>query len=64
MNRIIGGICGSWRRAARIGADTRGTTAVEYALMAGGIALAVISTVFTLGDQVKVNLYDKLATLF
>ena len=44
--------------------DDRGATAIEYALMASGIALAIMSTVWSLGDSVKTNLYDKLATMF
>jgi len=45
-------------------ADRRGATAIEYALMASGISLAIISTVWTLGTSVKANLYDKLAAMF
>lgn len=45
-------------------ADPRGATAIEYALMASGISLAIISTVWTLGTSVKANLYDKLAAMF
>ena len=45
-------------------ANARGATAIEYALMASGIALAIMSTIWTLGDSVKANLYDKLATMF
>jgi Flp pilus assembly pilin Flp len=44
--------------------DVSGTTAIEYALMAGGIGLAIISTVFTVGDEVRANFYDKLLGLF
>jgi pilus assembly protein Flp/PilA len=57
--------------ASRISAHLRGfapnasgATAIEYALMASGIALAIMSTIWTLGDSVKANLYDKLATMF
>ena len=45
-------------------AHERGATAIEYALMASGIALAIMSTVWGLGDSVRTNLYDKLAALF
>ena len=45
-------------------ANESGATAIEYALMASGIALAIMSTIWTLGDSVKANLYDKLATMF
>jgi pilus assembly protein Flp/PilA len=44
--------------------NQRGATAIEYALMASGISLAIMSTIWSLGDSVKANLYDKLATLF
>jgi pilus assembly protein Flp/PilA len=43
--------------------DERGTTAIEYAIMASGIALAIISTVFSLGTSVT-NLYDKIVAMF
>ena len=45
-------------------ANERGTTALEYALIASGISLAIMSTIWTLGGSVKTNLYDKLATMF
>ena len=45
-------------------ADNRGATAIEYALMASGIALAIMSTIWTLGASVKTNLYDKLGAMF
>lgn len=44
--------------------NERGATAIEYALIASGISLAIMSTIWSLGDTVKANLYDKLATLF
>jgi Flp pilus assembly pilin Flp len=44
--------------------DSCGATAIEYALIASGISLAIISTIWTLGASIKTNLYDKLATLF
>ena len=44
--------------------DRRGATAIEYALMASGISLAIISTVWTLGSSVKTNLYDKISAIF
>lgn len=64
MGQMVSAIRGTSRTAARMTRDATGTTAVEYALVAGGIALAIISTVFTLGEQVKANLYDKLVGLF
>jgi pilus assembly protein Flp/PilA len=44
--------------------DERGATAIEYALIAAGIGTAVASTVWTLGAEVRANLYDKVAAIF
>lgn len=33
--------------------DNRGATAVEYGLIAGGIALAIIAAVFVIGDDLS-----------
>ena len=41
-----------------------GSTAVEYALIAAGVSIAVVGGVSTLGTQVKTVLYDKLVALF
>ncbi|ARP99454.1 Flp family type IVb pilin [Pseudorhodoplanes sinuspersici] len=38
-----------------------GATAIEYALIAAGIAVAVVSTVISLGDSVK-TMYDRVYT--
>ena len=43
-------------------ADQRGTTAIEYGLLAGLISLVIISTVMTLGNDIKVVLYDKISS--
>lgn len=41
-----------------------GATAIEYAMIAAGISIAIVGSVTTLGTQVKTALYDKLAALF
>ena len=41
--------------------DESGATAIEYAMIASGIAVAIASTVFTLGTSVK-GLYSSVAT--
>jgi pilus assembly protein Flp/PilA len=51
----------SRRAAGRFLADERGATAIEYALIATGIAAAIISIVFGLGTSVVNNLYNKVA---
>ena len=45
-------------RLRGLSGDDRGATAIEYALIASGISLAIMSTIWTLGDSVKANLYD------
>jgi len=50
------------RSAGRFLADERGTTAIEYALIASGIGAAVISIVFGLGNTVVTNLYNKVSS--
>ena len=44
--------------------DTRGATAIEYALIAAGIGAAVASAVWGLGDTIKSTFYDKLLSMF
>ncbi len=44
--------------------NERGATAIEYALMASGISLAIMSTIWSLGSAVKTNLYDKISAIF
>ncbi len=45
-------------------ADERGSTAIEYSLIAGGVAVAIAATIVNLGTEVKTSLYDKLTSLF
>jgi pilus assembly protein Flp/PilA len=40
--------------------DDSGATAIEYALIAGGIAVAIAATIVTLGSSVK-GLYTNVA---
>lgn len=39
---------------------TSGATAIEYGLIAAGIALAISASVFFFGDAIKTLLYDGL----
>jgi pilus assembly protein Flp/PilA len=45
----------------RFAADTSGATAIEYALVASGISVAIVATVATLGTNVK-GFYSNVAT--
>jgi len=54
----------SMTNVRRFLSNEEGSTAIEYALIAAGISIAVVGAVNTLGSQVKTTLYDKLAALF
>jgi pilus assembly protein Flp/PilA len=54
MRRVIAAFC----------TDESATTAIEYALVAAGVALAIITTVFTLGSNLKETWWDKVAAIF
>ncbi len=41
--------------------DESGATAIEYGLIAAGIAVAIVAIVFTVGDEL-VNLFGGIAT--
>jgi pilus assembly protein Flp/PilA len=43
--------------------DERGATAIEYAMLASGIAVTIAATVFSFGSQLKTTFYDKIAAL-
>jgi pilus assembly protein Flp/PilA len=49
------------RLARRFHADQSGTTAIEYALIAAGIAVAIVTVVTNLGSTIKTTLWDKVA---
>jgi len=44
---------GAKAKVARVMEDTDGATAIEYGLIAAGIAVAIIAAVFALGDDIK-----------
>ena len=47
----------------RFGADESGATAIEYAMIASGVGVAVAATVYSLGSKVN-GLFTTLAGLF
>ena len=49
------------RRLALFARDDNGATAIEYALIAVGIAVAIAATVYQLGDVVLAKYYGRLA---
>lgn len=44
-------------------ADENGATAIEYAMIAAGVAGFIIAAVMSLGSQLKTTFYDKLAAM-
>jgi pilus assembly protein Flp/PilA len=50
--------------ARRLGKDTSGATAIEYAMMASMIGAAIAATVWNIGSTVRTNWYDKIAAIF
>jgi pilus assembly protein Flp/PilA len=50
------------RAVGRFLADERGATAIEYALIASGIAAAIVSIVSGVGNTVVNGLYNKVNT--
>ena len=51
-----------WLRRFR--GDERAATAIEYALIASGVAMAIITTVFGMGSNLQTNWYSKIASIF
>jgi pilus assembly protein Flp/PilA len=47
----------------RLAADERGATAIEYAMIAAGIGVAIAAAVTSLGSAVS-NLYTSIASIF
>ena len=47
----------------RLAADERGATAIEYAMIAAGVGVAIAATVTSLGSAVS-NLYTSIASIF
>jgi pilus assembly protein Flp/PilA len=50
------------RAVGRFTADESGATAIEYALIASGIAATIISIVFGVGNTIVNNLYSQIST--
>ena len=44
--------------------EKRGTTAIEYSVVAAGVAMAVVGAIRVLGANVLNDLYSQLAGLF
>ncbi len=47
-------------RLGRFAADERGATAIEYGLMVALIGIAILATVFSMGQGIKNTLYGQI----
>ena len=52
------------RSIRRFRDDAQAATAIEYALIAAGVAMAIITTVFGVGSNLQTNWYNKIAGIF
>ena len=48
---------------AKFGEDQQGATAIEYGLIAGGVAVAILAAVFSVGTELS-GLFESVATVF
>jgi pilus assembly protein Flp/PilA len=55
---------GRLQALGRFGRDRRGATAIEYAMIAGGVSIAIVAVVVQVGDSMKTLFYDKLVGMF
>ena len=51
-------------RCHRLMLDERGATAIEYALIACGISIAILAAVNSIGSTMNTLYYDKLINMF
>ena len=51
------------RLLRRFGADERGATAIEYAMIAAGIGATIAATVFNMGTTLKTVWWDKIGNI-
>jgi pilus assembly protein Flp/PilA len=56
--RVVAGAAACGRRFL---ADEQGATALEYGLIVSGIAIAICTTIFSVGTNIKEVLYEKIA---
>ena len=52
------------RHFGRMLRDERAATAIEYALIAAGVSVAIAATVYSLGTSVRDNFYQKISDAF
>lgn len=58
MLRVITEAQSSWMKVRKFVENQSGATAIEYGLIAAGIAVAIITTVFALGTDIDAFFVD------
>jgi len=53
-----------WSEIARLRADERGATAIEYGLIAALVTLIIVGAISAVGTAIKTNFYDKMQNIF
>jgi len=61
MNRTISAVAATLHRFGR---HASGATAIEYAMIASGISIAIVTAVTSLGSNVQTTFYNKLVSMF
>lgn len=64
MNRLAMICSAAARQFKRLLHNECGATAIEYGMIAGGVAVAIAAIVFSLGTSVKTNLYQRVLDAF
>ncbi len=49
--------------STKFGEDEQGATAIEYSLIVGGIAIAILATIFSMGNELS-GLFESVASIF
>ncbi|HWL04861.1 MAG TPA: Flp family type IVb pilin [Xanthobacteraceae bacterium] len=52
------------RRLRSFRRDDSGGTAIEYALIAAGVGVCIVATIWNLGETVNTTFYEKLGSMF
>ena len=61
MTRMMGDV---GRTVERFAMDQSGATAIEYAMIASGVGVAIAAIVMSLGSTLKTTFYDKVGNMF
>ena len=62
--RNRGLVFGVFAMLKKVLSDARGATAIEYALIATCISIAIATIVFTIGSQLSTTMYTAIANMF